>query len=77
MENALNGIYALVVFESEISLVRRAHSFAVLDFWYINSSCVNAVRAHFPWSISYKFHVYRVEIFLHAYFSDWFCVSGC
>ena len=32
MENALNCIYALVVFESETSLVRRAHSFAVLDF---------------------------------------------
>ena len=27
MESALYGIYALVVFVSEISLVRRAHSF--------------------------------------------------
>ena len=48
MESALYGIYALVVFVSEISLVRCAHSF---DFWYKNNSCVNTVRQHFPWSI--------------------------
>ena len=47
MESVLYSIYALV-FESEISLVRRAHSF---DFWYINNSRVNTVRTHFPWSI--------------------------
>ena len=40
MESALYGIYALVVFVSEILLVRRAHSF---DFWYVNNSCVNTV----------------------------------
>ena len=51
MESALYGIYALVVFVSEISLVRCAHSF---DFWYKNNSCVNTVRQHFPWSILYK-----------------------
>ena len=50
MESALYGIYALVVFVSEISLVRCAHSF---DFWYVNNSCVNTVRPHFPWSILY------------------------
>ena len=33
MESALYGIYALVVFVSEILLVRCAHSF---DFWYVN-----------------------------------------
>ena len=38
MESALYGIYALVVFVSEILLVHCAHSF---DFWYVNNSCVN------------------------------------
>ena len=52
MESALYSIYALVVFVSEISLVRCAHSF---DFWYVNNSCVNTVRPHFPWSILYIF----------------------
>ena len=50
MESALYGIYALVVFVSEILLVRCVHSF---DFWYVNNSCVNTVRQHFPWSILY------------------------
>ena len=50
MESALYGIYALVVFVSEILLVRCAHSF---DFWYVNNLCVNTVRQHFPWSILY------------------------
>ena len=50
MESALYGIYALVIFVSEILLVRCAHSF---DFWYVNNSCVNTVRQHFPWSILY------------------------
>ena len=50
MESALYGIYALVVFVSEISLVRCAHSF---DFWHKNNSCVNNVRQHFPRSILY------------------------
>ena len=50
MESALYGIYPLVVFVSEILLVRCAHSF---DFWYVNNSCVNTVRQHFPWSILY------------------------
>ena len=44
MESALYGIYALVVFVSEISLVRCAHSY---DFWYVNNSCVNTVRRTF------------------------------
>ena len=44
------AIYALVVFVSEIQLVRCAHSF---HFWYVNNSCVNTVRQHFPWSILY------------------------
>ena len=53
MESDLYGIYALVVFVSEILVVRWAHSF---DFWYVNNSCVNTVRQHFPWSILY-FHI--------------------
>ena len=53
MESALYGIYALAVFVSEILLVRCAHSF---DFWYVNNSCVNTVRQHFPWSILYMKH---------------------
>ena len=52
MESTLYGIYALVVFVSEILLVRCAHSF---DFWYVNNSCVNTVRQHFPCSILYAF----------------------
>ena len=48
------GIYALVVFVSEILLVRCAPSF---DFWYVNNSCVNTVRQHFPWSILYVRHI--------------------
>ena len=31
-------------------LLPSAHLF---DFWYINNSCVNTVRQHFPWSILY------------------------
>ena len=48
MESALYSIYALVLFVSEILLVRCAHSF---DFRYVNNSCVNTVRQHFPLSI--------------------------
>ena len=47
MESALFGIYAHVVFVSENSLVRYAHSFVFLIRQQINS-CVNTVRAHFP-----------------------------
>ena len=44
MESALYGIYALVFFASEISLVR---------FLNVNNSCVNIAGAFFPWSILY------------------------
>ena len=50
MESALYGIYAIAVFVSEILLIRCTHSF---DFWYVNNSCINTVRQHFPWSILY------------------------
>ena len=59
MESALYGIYALVVFVSEILLVRCAHSF---DFWYVNNSCVNTVRQHFPWSILYLFSYLKLYL---------------
>ena len=49
MESALYGIYALVVFVSEILFAALTHSI----FWYVNNSCVNTVRQHFPWSILY------------------------
>ena len=55
MESALYSIYALVVFVSEILLVRCAHSF---DFWHVNNSCVNTARQHFPWSILYLFDLF-------------------
>ena len=42
MESALYGIYALVVYLSEILIVRWAHSF---DFWYVNNSCLNTVQS--------------------------------
>ena len=32
------------------------------DFWYVNNSCVNTVRQHFPWSILY-FPFEKHEIF--------------
>ena len=57
MESALYGIYPLVVFVSEILLVRCAHSF---DFWYVNNSCVNTVRQHFPWSILYISYIWSI-----------------
>ena len=49
MESALYGIHSLV-FVSENSLVRYAHSFV---FWYANNSCINTIRTHFPWSNLY------------------------
>ena len=62
MESALYGIYALVVFVSEILLVRCAHSF---DFWYVNNSCVNTIRQHFPWSILYVKKLHGQDGFFH------------
>ena len=56
MESALSDVYALVVFISEISLVCCTHSF---NFWYINNSCVNTIRPHFPWSVLYVLHCYQ------------------
>ena len=50
MESALYGIFTLVGFVSEISLVRCAHSF---DFRYFTNSCENPVRTRFPWSNLY------------------------
>ena len=47
METALYGIFTLVGFVSEISLVRCAHSF---DFRYLTNSSENPVRTRFPWS---------------------------
>ena len=64
MESTLYGIYALVVFVSEISLVRCAHSF---DFWYVNNSCVNTVRPHFPWSILYIFILGKESYYYYIY----------
>ena len=45
MESAFYGIFTLVGFVSEISLVRCAHSF---DFRYFTNSCENPVRTRFP-----------------------------
>ena len=50
MESALYGIFTLVGFVSEISLVRCVHSF---DFRYFTNSCENPVRTRFPWSNLY------------------------
>ena len=57
MESALYGIYALVVFVSEILLVRSAHSF---DFWYVNNSCVNTVGQHF--SMKYSLYILWITL---------------
>ena len=48
MESALYGIYAIVVFVSEMERVRATNEG---DLLYVNNSCVNTVRAHFPWRI--------------------------
>ena len=45
MESALYGIYALVVLVSEMERVRATNEG---DLLYVNNSCVNTVRAHFP-----------------------------
>jgi len=50
MESALYGIFTLVGFVSEISLVRCAHSF---DCRYFTNSCENPVRTRFPRSNLY------------------------
>ena len=49
MESALYGIFTLVGFVSEISLVRCAHSF---DFRYFTNSCENPVQSAFHEVIS-------------------------
>ena len=61
MESALYGIFTLVGFVSEISLVRCAHSF---DFRYLTNSCENPVRTRFPWSNLYFFHIYKGDLFV-------------
>ena len=48
MESALYGIYAIVGFVSEMERVRATNEG---DLLYVNNSCVNTVRAHFPWRI--------------------------
>ena len=62
MESALYGIFTLVGFVSEISLVRCAHSF---DFRYFTNLCENPVRMRFPWSNLYL--LYRHKCFPGKY----------
>ena len=64
MESDLYGIFTLVGFVSEISLVRCAHWF---DFRYLTNSCENPVRTRFPWSNLYIFRCEDVISFL------WIC----
>ena len=52
MESALYDIYALVVFVSEILLVRCACS---SDFWYVNNSIVRKYR---KLALSMKYSLY-------------------
>ena len=66
MESALYGIFTLVGFVSEISLVRCAHSF---DFRCFTNSCENPVRTRFPWSNLYMFTVTPFEQTLIKSFS--------
>ena len=56
MESALYGIFTLVGFVSEISLVRCAHSF---DLRYFTNSCENPVRTRFPLSNLYILYIVR------------------
>ena len=50
---------------SEISLVRWAHLF----YWYVNSSCVNTIRAHFPRNIIYNL----IQLYLILYLTCQYC----
>ena len=52
MESALYGIYALVVFVSEIERVSTGNKW---DFWYKNNEFVSTGRPPFLWSILYLF----------------------
>ena len=55
----------------EISLVRWAHLF---DYWYVNSSCVNTIHVHFPWSIIYNL----IQLYLIPYLTCQYCGwCGC
>lgn len=55
MKSALmNGIYTLVVFVSKIPLVRSAH---LLDFRYVNNSCVNTFHEVFHINFIYTIEV--------------------
>ena len=63
MESALYGIFTLVGFVSEISLVRCAHSF---DFRYFTNSCENPACTCFPWSNLYIIAASLCE--KHSYF---------
>ena len=64
MESTLYGIFTLVGFVSEISLVRCAHSF---DFRYFTNSCENPVRTRFPWSNLYI----SLSIFAKLHCTSW------
>ena len=59
MESALYGIFTLVGFVSEISLVRCAHSF---DFRYFTNSCENPLRTRFPWSNLYISNYFMIVL---------------
>ena len=77
MESALYGIFTLVGFVSEISLVRCAHSF---DFRYFTNSCENPVRTRFPWSNLYMpclyFVLARFYVTIRLWARDFYGVTG-
>ena len=48
------------------NLTRSLRSLS-FDFWYINNSCVNTVRQHFPWSILYVLISNRIYLFIYLF----------
>ena len=60
MESTLYGIFTLIGFVSEISLIRCAHSF---DFRYFTNSCENPIRTCFPWSNLYLYYLYQCNYY--------------
>ena len=41
---------------------------SLFDFWYVNNSCVNTVRQHFPWSILYVLFLLYLRVKAQQYF---------
>ena len=59
---------------SEISLVHWVHLFY---YWYINSLCINTIRAHFPWRIISFYNLIQLYVILYLTCQYWTCWCSC